>query len=247
MAFTDQTAFDVRCEWGAEAVVALSGCRTFIVVDVLSFTTCVSVASRRGVEVLPYPTTSVGAEEHASRHGAALAGPRGAGYSLSPASLLSAPIGMRIVLPSPNGATIALEARKHGHVLAGCLRNATAVARRAMTLGGPFAVLPAGERWQDGRLRVAVEDLIGAGAIAARLPGTVSPEAAAAVATFRSAAPRLTETLLSSASGRELVERGFPADVHLAAELDADRVAPELVNGRFEVSHAGPRHPADQL
>src|SRR5262249_40401261 len=124
-------------------------------------------------------------------------------------------------------------AAKHGHVLAGSLRNVAAVAARAKHLGGPFAIIPAGERWKDGTLRVAVEDLIGAGAVAAMLPGTLSPEATAAVASFRSAAPRLTEMLLASASGRELVERGFPEDVRLAAELDTDTVAPELIDDRF--------------
>jgi hypothetical protein len=38
------------------------------------------------------------------------------------------------------------------------------------------------------------------------------------------------------ASGRELVERGFPEDVPLASELDAGSLAPELVHERFEVA-----------
>jgi 2-phosphosulfolactate phosphatase len=44
---TDQSGFTVRCEWGPPGVQALAGCRTFIVIDVLSFTTCVSVAAAR--------------------------------------------------------------------------------------------------------------------------------------------------------------------------------------------------------
>lgn len=234
MPFTDQSAFDVRCEWGPEAVAALAGCRTFIVVDVLSFSTCVSVAAERGVVVFPHASRDSGAREHADRRRAVLAGPRGAGYSLSPASLVAAPRGMRIVVASPNGATISLRAATQGSVLAGCLRNVSAVCRRATARGGPFAIIPAGERWDDGRLRPSVEDLIGAGAVAAGLSGTPSPEASAAIAVFRSAAPRLLEALMSSSSGRELVEQGFPDDVRLAAELDADGVAPELVDGGFE-------------
>jgi 2-phosphosulfolactate phosphatase len=237
MTFTDQATFEVRCEWGREAVAALSSSRTFIVVDVLSFSTCVSVAAERGVVVFPYSSKDAGVSEHAKRHDAIVAGPRGSGYSLSPASLLSAPRGTRIVLPSPNGATISLQAGPHGHVLVGCLRNASAVCKRARALGGPFAIIPAGERWQDGTLRPSVEDLIGAGAIAAMLSGNVSPEAAAAIAVFRSSAPHLLDTLLSSSSGRELVERGFPEDVRLASELDADSLAPELVRDRIEVAN----------
>jgi 2-phosphosulfolactate phosphatase len=239
MPFTDQGAFDVRCEWGQEGVAALADCRTFIVVDVLSFSTCVSVAAERQVVVFPYRSRDPGAAKLAERHQAALAGRRGTGYSLSPASVMGAPAGMGLVLPSPNGAAISLEAASRGHVLAGCLRNVSAIGRRAMVLGGPFAIIPAGERWKDGTLRPALEDLVGAGAIAAVLPGKPSPEAAAAIAVFRSVVGRLADTLMSCASGRELVESGFPEDVRLAAELDADTVAPELLDGRFGPSPRG--------
>lgn len=234
MAFTDQAGFDIRCEWGAEGVAALSGCRTFIVVDVLSFSSCVSVAMVRGVTIFPYPYQDAnGAADLAQRHQATLAGRRGDRYSLSPASLLAAPAGTRLVLPSPNGATIALQARDRGHVLAGCLRNVSATCARAVALGGPVAVIPAGERWADGRLRPAYEDLVGAGAIAAMLPGRPSPDAAAAIGAFRSAAHHLAALLSSCASGREMADGGFAEDVRLAAELDTDELAAELVGDRF--------------
>ena len=48
-------------------------------------------------------------------------------WSLSPAALLRAPYTPRLVLPSPNGSTIAAAAS--GLVLAACLRNASAVGR----------------------------------------------------------------------------------------------------------------------
>src|SRR4029434_9834376 len=118
MPFTNQEAFDVRCEWGPEGVAALAGCRTFIVVDVLSFSTCVALAVERGDVVYPYRLGDEEAVDFANRHHAILAGPRGAGYSLSPGSLLSAPPGLRLVLPSPNGTAISLEAARRGHVLA---------------------------------------------------------------------------------------------------------------------------------
>ena len=238
MSFMDQGPFEVRCEWGPLGAAALGACRTFIVVDVLSFSTCVSVAAGRGVEVVPCRYKDHEARELADRLQATLAGPRGGGYSLSPASLVSAPAGMLLVLPSPNGATVCLEAAARGHVLAGCLRNRSAVVTRAVELGGPFGILAAGERWPDGTLRPAFEDLIGAGAIVAALPGPRSPEAVAAVAAFEAVAKRLPDVLMSCSSGRELVERGFPDDVLMAAQLDVETVAPELVDGRFQ---AGPR------
>jgi 2-phosphosulfolactate phosphatase len=233
MPFTDQSSFDVRCEWGPHSVAALADCRTFIIVDVLSFCTCVAMAADRGVTILPYPARDGGAAAFAQEQRALLAGPRGAGYSLSPSSLTGAPRGTRLVLPSPNGAALSLQAGSHGSVLAGCLRNRSSVAARAAALGGPIAIIPAGELWDDGTLRPSLEDLLGAGAIGSMLPGTRSPETVAAIATFESVSSHLLDSLLACSSGRELVERGFAEDVRLAAELDVDAVAPELVDSEF--------------
>ncbi|OWY62410.1 hypothetical protein B7486_58595, partial [cyanobacterium TDX16] len=118
-------------------------------------------------------------------------------------------------------------------VLAGCLRNAGAVAAAATRLadGGPIVVLAAGERWrgQTGSLRPGFEDLVGAGAILNALPGSLarSPEAAAAEAAFASVTD-LAEVLHACAGGRELTHQGRPQDVDLAAALDAEIVAPLL-------------------
>ena len=53
-AFT-QKAWPCRCEWGPGAAAALAPADVTIVVDVLSFTTCVDVAVSRGAAILPYP------------------------------------------------------------------------------------------------------------------------------------------------------------------------------------------------
>jgi 2-phosphosulfolactate phosphatase len=235
MGFTNQSAFEIRCEWGCPGVDALVGCRTFIVIDVLSFSTCVATVAERRAVTLPYPARGSNAAEFARQRQAFLAGARGTEYSLSPLSLLSLPPQSRLVLPSPNGAAVSLHAVPHGHVLAGCLRNRAAVCRRAVALGGPFGIIPAGERWSDGSLRPALEDLLGAGAIAAMLPGNLSPEAAAAVAAFDAAAASLQDTLLSCSSGVELVDAGFRDDVEFAATLDVCASAPELIDESYVV------------
>jgi len=123
-----------------------------VIVDVLSFTTAVDVATARGGVVLPYPLKGESALEFADSVDAKLASPeRGAGPSLSPASLRNVPAGYRLVLPSPNGAALSY-GTDNPTVLAGCLRNAAAVARAAARLGSTIAIIPAGEMWPAGEL-----------------------------------------------------------------------------------------------
>ena len=66
------------------------------------------------------------------------AGPRdGAGPSLRPSSLLDLAAGTVLALPSPNGASLCARPPASTRVvLAGCLRNATAVAAAAHACRG---------------------------------------------------------------------------------------------------------------
>src|SRR5438034_6775571 len=150
-----QEAWSCRCEWGPSAVTALAPADVTIVIDVFSFTTCVDVAVSRGAAIIPFAWNDDSAADFASRHGAELAGRRRtARYSLAPESYLESPAGLRCVLPSPNGARVTLAAAATGAVvLAGCLRNARAVAAAAQQLGRTFNVIPSGERWPDDSLR----------------------------------------------------------------------------------------------
>jgi 2-phosphosulfolactate phosphatase len=217
-----QDAWASRCEWGPAALAALAPADVTIVVDVLSFTTCVDVAASHGVSILPYAWNDASAAEFARVQGAELAGKRRRfRYSLAPESYQDAPAGLRCVLPSPNGAQVTLAAgRTAAVVLAGCLRNARAVAEHAQRLGSTFNVIPAGERWLDGSLRPALEDWIGAGAILRWLPGSRSPEADSAIAIFERHRDRLIDVLGVCGSGRELSGRGHNRDKFIAGELD---------------------------
>jgi len=238
----DQTGFDARLEWGVEgARVLADACRVIVVIDVLSFTTAIEVAVGRGAVVFPHRWPDPEAAAFARRVGAMLADRRGEPspgdrppFSLSPVSLLDIPPGTRLVLPSPNGSAVAAAVAAPGLVVfAGCLRNASAVARAAREAGGdgPVAVVAAGERRPDGALRPAVEDLLGAGAVLHALGGRPSPEARAAVAAFRQR--DLPRDLLACASGRELAALGRAAEVHLAAGHDVSQVVPVLRDGAF--------------
>jgi 2-phosphosulfolactate phosphatase len=242
-----QAASTLRLEWGPTGAAAIApGCDVAVVVDVLSFTTTVTVAADRDVAVLPFPWGDDDrARAFAAEHGATLAVGRSRArpgqVSLSPRSVRDAPDLRRLVLPSPNGSTISAGlARDVPAVVAVSLRNRRAAAswllsRRAVVPGLRVAVVCAGERWPDGSLRPAVEDQWGAGALVGLLVdggwSDVAPEARAAAASF----PDLDvgAALRACASGRELIDAGHPDDVATAAELDASPHVPVLRDGAF--------------
>jgi 2-phosphosulfolactate phosphatase len=224
-----QSAFDIRCECGEQGVAQLAPLSDVIViVDVLSFSTSVDIASSRNAMIFPFHWKDASAVVFAVSVGAIVADAhRGSpGYSLSPQSLVHLPPGTRLVLPSPNGATLTLGT---GRVptLAGCLRNAQAVAAVAQRYGSRIAVIPGGEHWpSDGSLRPALEDWVGAGAIINYLVGTRSPEAQAAATTFRGVQSDLAGLLQSCGSGQELLTHGFATDVALASALNVGMCVP---------------------
>jgi len=231
----DQSGFDVRCEWGEYGVRHLAhGADAVIIVDVLSFSTCVDIGASRGAVVFPYRWKDESAAAFAASVNAELAGARrdGDGYSLSPASLINISTGTRLALPSPNGSALSL-ATGTTPTLTACLRNCRAVATAAMRYGPRIAVIPAGERWDDGSLRPAFEDWVGAGAFISHLKGSLAPEAGAALSAYLNVKPDLKQMLKQCGSGRELIERGFEQDVEIASELDVSECAPTLVDGAY--------------
>ena len=246
----DQASHRIRCDWGPTGAAAVAvGADYAVVVDVLSFTTTLTVALERGIEVFPFAWNDARAAEHAVRHGATLAVGRfealsrtdARHVSLSPASLAAADGIERLVLPSPNGSTIAFGlARGGAGVLGASLRNADAVAAwlaPRLAQGATVAVVPAGERWPDGSLRPAVEDQWGAGALVASLRAggwpDASPEARAAQAAFEALGGDVEQELGRCAGGRELILMGYDDDVRTAAELDRSRSVPLLRGEAF--------------
>lgn len=235
--YYNQQDFDIRLEWGLAGVRELAPISdVLIIVDVLSFSTCVDIATASGAFVFPYRWKDGTAEAYASSLGAGLAGGRetAGAYSLSPVSLLDIPRGTKLVLPSPNGSTLSL-ATGNTPTLCGGLRNAAAVATYALSIGKKIALIAAGEQWKDGSLRPAFEDFIGCGAIIAHLTSassknqrTSSPESQSALAAFTGIASQLDTALRQCSSGKELIGRGFREDVTLAAALNSSKNVPIL-------------------
>ncbi len=242
-----QPSHGVRFDWGATGGRAIAaGADVAVVVDVLSFSTSLSVAADLGIVVLPYPWEAEDAPTYAAQHRATLAVGRSVAQpgevSLSPASIRAAGPMERLVLPSPNGSAISVDlASVVTTVVGASLRNAAAVAdwiaREHDAESASIAVVAAGERWPDGTLRPAIEDLWGAGAVLAALedhdwPG-LSPEAAQAADAYRLIAGREESHVMACASGQELVEAGFAADVAVAAEVGSSRTVPLLSDRGF--------------
>lgn len=231
-----QNKYHIRCEWGLHGSELLSqSCDAVIIVDVLSFSTAVAIAVNNGCLVYPYRYHDESRIAFAEANNAILAGPKSSqGYSLSPSSLLASQSEERIVLPSPNGATISLSTGGTP-TYAGSLRNAKAVAYTARQHGKNIGIIPCGERWRaDGLLRPAIEDFIGAGAIIHYLSGDKSVEAKLAENTFLSAKENLFETIKQCSSGRELSELQFVKDIRLASEMNVSNCAPRLLEKAYQ-------------
>ncbi len=231
----NQSEFDLRCEWGQQGVIQLAPISDVVViVDVLSFSTAVEIATNNGAIIFPYQWKDNSALDYAKSIKAELAAKRtsNTGYSLSPQSLTKISPQTKLVLPSPNGSSLTLLTGKTP-TLAGCLRNCEAVARFAQHYGSKIAVIPAGEKWEDGSLRFALEDLIGAGAILSYLSGSLSPEAEAAVSVFNSFKNDLLDVLKKCSSGKELIARGFELDVELAAGVNVSDCVPVFTDNAY--------------
>lgn len=230
---------NVVCEWGLAGVEAYrSSASVFVIVDILTFSTAVSVAVGQGATIVPFPYGDAeAAQAEAARRGAVAAAPKrslGGQLSLSPTSLRTLEPGAGVLLPSPNGSRLSLETGDTP-TLCGCFRNASAVAAAAHSIAGEgvIAVIPAGERWPDQTLRPAIEDWLGAGTIIRVLGGDLSAEARLASLAYTAAGAHLGQITRECVSGRELIDRGFAADVEIALEFDLTDAVPVLQDGAY--------------
>ncbi|MEM7539272.1 MAG: 2-phosphosulfolactate phosphatase [Chloroflexota bacterium] len=244
--YFDQQEYDIRFEWGLSGLQTLLPiCELIVIVDVFSFTTCVDIVVGKGSIVYPYRGEASVLPEFAQERGALYADPsrkhtpnsnrtQSSPYSLAPSSLVAMPAGTKFVLPSPNGSVLSA-ATGDVPTMAGCLRNASAVAMVANRFASKIGVIAAGERWRDANrsLRPSLEDYIGAGAIISGLHGTRSPEAEMTAIAFDHAQPTLLETLTRCGSGKELIGRGFAEDVQLAGQLNVSDAVPVLDDGAY--------------
>lgn len=247
MEYFSQAGYRCRVDWGRDGArrAAVAG-DILVVVDVLSFSTATATAVEHGCAIIPC-TAGDSAEDIAARLGGVAAVhrnnvPARGRYSLSPVTYLDAPAGTRIALESPNGATCSRYAASVPALFVGALVNARAVGNAVTALlnttNHAVTVLACGERWhepgEDGPLRFAIEDYLGAGAILASIPHEKSPEARLCELAFLGACGELARTIEGCGSGRELIERGYAGDVGHAVRLDIYTSVPIMRDGIIE-------------
>jgi 2-phosphosulfolactate phosphatase len=248
-----QDGYRCRLEWGRRgALAAVERGDVLVVVDVLSFSTAAATAIAHGGAIYPCAwdddPTALGARVAAAVAVRRQEVPDKGRFSLSPPTFEGIKPDEAVVLASPNGATCSRAGWAVPYLFVGALVNAravgTAVSQTAAEDDLGITVLAAGERWrtpgEDGALRFAIEDYLGAGAILAALPPTLSrsPEAEVCAGAFQQAQRDLARLLWECGSGRELRAIGFGQDVEHAARLDAYDAVPVMVGERLERWHA---------
>ncbi|GHO45512.1 2-phosphosulfolactate phosphatase [Ktedonospora formicarum] len=250
--FFSQEAYRCRLEWGRRGVAeAAARGDIVVIVDVLSFSSATITAIAHGGSILPCPLEA-DVEALARRVDGVVAVrrrevPARGRFSLSPMTFFALEAGTRVVLASPNGATCSHYGQVVSHLLVGALLNASAVSHVVTSLleedeRCSVSVIACGERWldpsEDGALRFAIEDYLGAGAILTSLAEhsnlTLSPEAQVCAGAFLQARPRLGELLTNSYSGQELTQTGFGEDVSHACKLDLYTSVPIMRAGLLE-------------
>lgn len=194
----DQSAYQVRLDWGLAGLERLADADVVVIVDVLHFSSRLADAVSDDAEVDLAEAASWSVD------------------SVAPALAVTA---------AASGAT----------VLAGGIRNASAVARTVQALQEQrqartsVALIAAGERDGSNDLRFAVEDHLGAGAIIAALTDLgidhTAPDAAVAAEGFRALRRALGHLVSASGSGRDAADA---ADVAAASRLDAVSTVPVL-------------------
>jgi 2-phosphosulfolactate phosphatase len=226
-----QEKYTLRLDWGWEgARRAAARGDLLVVVDILRFSTAMTIAASRNIRVTPTFWTDDPEIQFAKQY-------------LSPALMQTVEAGTHLTVPSPNGATCCQHGKEAAGVLIGSFLNAQAVGRAVkekLKTGEitSVTILACGERWteatneSDGALRFALEDYLGAGAILAHLHGVASsPECKAARAAFVGAKKQLLARLSECGSGVELIEKGYAEDIRIAAALNSLNVVPALLDG----------------
>lgn len=214
-----QSGYAIRFGWGEYGARHLGAdAGTVILVDLFGVSTCVDVACSRGAVLF-----SVDDPQAASSD------------VLSPWVLQACQPGAELVMAAAEAHAIATTlAPRSAQLLAGCLRNASAVAQAALRRGGPITVVTATEPWPDGGLRPGLQDLICAGAILSKLPAAGrSPQARLAIMAWQLIGNYRARCLGMTPQGAALLRRRRHHDLMIALREDVSDTVPVWRDGAF--------------
>jgi 2-phosphosulfolactate phosphatase len=222
---------------------ALEG-RVVVVFDVLRATTSIIAALAAGVAEVRVLENLEAARAAAAQ----FAGPRllcgeqrclrPEGFDLgnSPGEFTPAHAGKTLFMSTTNGTRALLAAQHAGTVLAGALVNAAAIAKSVAQFGRDLTLLCAGT---DGR--VAMDDVLGAGAVLEALRQFTYVELASDIARialrlFGSCQDDLRGALAQATGGQNVLRAGLDGDLDFAARLSSIDVVGVLRPGPLRVS-----------
>jgi 2-phosphosulfolactate phosphatase len=213
---------------------------TCVVFDVLRATsTMVTALAGGAAAVHPVRTIDEALKKRESLGGnVLLGGERGGdrieGFDLgnSPLEYTTLPSGVHIVTTTTNG-TVALRACDGAcRTLVGSLLNLDAVADSITSKMPPRLVIVCGGTQRA----MALEDVLGAGALISQLPDWPLDDAAQlAVAYYKATGGRVSEVLRKSQNGRSLLAKEREQDVEWCAQVSVMQIVPVLVGGVVRV------------
>lgn len=218
-----------------------------VVIDVLRATTTIATALENGARsVVTVREVEEARAEKERQNGRqiVMGGERGSvrieGFDLANSPLEYTPERIRgatVVLSTTNGTAAVEDARAAQQVLCGSLRNADAVARWIIQGGSErLTLVCAGTHGQ-----LAMEDVLGAGAIIDRLLATgseavLTDSARLAQRAWLDARNDPRAALGRADHGRSLLRLGFGADVDFCAEVDRCTAVPILSDRGFVIA-----------
>lgn len=202
--------------------------RSVVVFDVLRATTSITAALNAGVKSIRiFATSADAADAGPSYSNALLCGeekclpPPGFHLGNSPRAFQpTLHMGRELLLSTTNGTRAILAARGASRIYAGALVNAAAVATCLTQDDLPITLLCAGTNGA-----VALEDILGAGAVIASLRELIAPvlesdSAIVADRLFAASRSDLPATLRLTRGGLNLIEAGLPEDIEFCAQLN---------------------------
>lgn len=132
--------------------------------------------------------------------------------------------GERVVFTTTNGTAAIDQVRAIPRLVLAALTNATAVSRYLWELERPVLVVAAGTRG-----RIALEDVLAAGAVVHDWPQSAMTDAARiADALFSENRDRLQEAIMQCEHGRSLAAMGLERDMEFAARYQSTDVIPVM-------------------